>query len=82
MKDCFFWYILEALFYHIIIKFLKRLKNVTRHIGKVINFQSMEEVKKLSWQTSALQSHDESSSSHFKDIKIVSRLKILFNQFE
>ncbi|KAK1391494.1 zinc finger MYM-type protein 1-like [Heracleum sosnowskyi] len=56
---------------------IRRLKNVTRHIDKVINCQSLEEVKKnrlrlrstiegvryLSLQACALRGHDESSTS-------------------
>ncbi|KAK1385404.1 Repressor of the inhibitor of the protein kinase-like protein [Heracleum sosnowskyi] len=59
------------------IKFYEGLKNVTRHIDKVINCQSLEEVKKnrlhlratiegvryLSLQACALRGHDESSTS-------------------
>ena len=59
-------------------KSLEGLQNVTRHIDKVINSQSLEEVKKnklrlkatiesvrwLSLQACALRGHDESSTSH------------------
>ncbi|KAK1376359.1 hypothetical protein POM88_032552 [Heracleum sosnowskyi] len=60
------------------IKSLEGLKNVTRHINKVINCQSLEEVKKnrlrlraiieavryLSLQACALRGYDKSSNSH------------------
>ncbi|XP_074336081.1 uncharacterized protein LOC141673249 [Apium graveolens] len=80
MRDFLSWCILEKVI-HILKKTvwsLDGLTNVTRHIDKVINCQSLEEVKKnrvrlrvtievvryLSLQACALRGHDESSTSH------------------